>query len=330
LINIFPTVCSIFDKGYRYGFNGKELDDNGEGMGGGGSTYDYGFRIYNPNLGKFLSVDPFYKEYSWNSTYAYAENQPIWAIDLDGLEKITIHQRTFAPWEFFGEVLPGQSPYKGDNRGFSIYYKGVTSRIVFIAKINITDASQVGKTVVYCHPSIGPKNFYGKTGESTEKPDEATKVERQFTSTNFSGNFSGHDSQIEDYMAPDIDWTGIYSFDNSSPGILGVNFHLKGKGFPAYETFLEDEAGTKISIYNYTAPPKSAIVRLFTSANYIIPKSYRNLKIALDDKGNFSGTVTVQEWQPGKNWYSRGTYVDKTYTIDEWNSKQSEQKPSED
>jgi hypothetical protein len=28
-------------------------------MGGGGSTYDYGFRIYNPNIGKFLGVDPF-------------------------------------------------------------------------------------------------------------------------------------------------------------------------------------------------------------------------------------------------------------------------------
>ncbi len=41
---------------YRYGFNGKEKDD--EGMGGGGSTYDYGFRIYNPQIGKFLSVDP--------------------------------------------------------------------------------------------------------------------------------------------------------------------------------------------------------------------------------------------------------------------------------
>jgi hypothetical protein len=32
-------------EGYKYGFNGKEKDN--EGMGGGGSTYDYGFRIYN-------------------------------------------------------------------------------------------------------------------------------------------------------------------------------------------------------------------------------------------------------------------------------------------
>ena len=86
------TVCSVWDKGYRYGFNGKEIDKGDEGMGGGGSTYDYGFRIYNPSLGKFLSVDPLAADFAWLSTYSYAANTPIWAIDLDGLEPVTIQQ----------------------------------------------------------------------------------------------------------------------------------------------------------------------------------------------------------------------------------------------
>ena len=49
--------------GYRFGFNGKEKDNNGElGL----TNYDYGFRIYNPGLGRFLSVDPLTKSYpSW-------------------------------------------------------------------------------------------------------------------------------------------------------------------------------------------------------------------------------------------------------------------------
>jgi len=70
---------------YRYGFNGKEKDP--EGMGGGGSTYDYGFRIYNPKIAKFLSVDPLTKEYPWYTPYQFAGNKPIQAIDLDGLEE---------------------------------------------------------------------------------------------------------------------------------------------------------------------------------------------------------------------------------------------------
>jgi RHS repeat-associated protein len=76
---------------YRYGFNGKEKDD--EGMGGGGQTYDYGFRIYNPGLAKFLSVDPLSASYPWYTPYQFAGNMPISSIDLDGLEeKLVIYE----------------------------------------------------------------------------------------------------------------------------------------------------------------------------------------------------------------------------------------------
>jgi RHS repeat-associated protein len=70
---------------YRFGFNGKEQDN--EGMGGGGSTYDYGFRIYNPALGRFLSVDPLAGSFPFYTPYQYSGNKPIWKIDLDGLEE---------------------------------------------------------------------------------------------------------------------------------------------------------------------------------------------------------------------------------------------------
>ena len=84
------AVCSVWDKGYRYGFNGKEIDKGSEGMGGGGSTYDYGFRIYNPSLGKFLSVDPLTASYPWYTPYQFAGNKPIQCIDLDGLEEYAV------------------------------------------------------------------------------------------------------------------------------------------------------------------------------------------------------------------------------------------------
>jgi hypothetical protein len=45
------------------------------------------FRIYNPALGRFLSVDPLKKEYPWYTPYQFAGNMPVWAIDLDGLEE---------------------------------------------------------------------------------------------------------------------------------------------------------------------------------------------------------------------------------------------------
>src|SRR5882724_10027043 len=72
--------------GYRFGFNGKEMDNE---VAGDGNQFDYGFRIYNPRIGKFLSVDPLTKKYPELTPYQFASNTPIQAIDLDGKEAIS-------------------------------------------------------------------------------------------------------------------------------------------------------------------------------------------------------------------------------------------------
>jgi RHS repeat-associated protein len=73
--------------GYRYGFNGKENDNEIKGE---GNQQDYGMRIYDPRLGKFLSSDPIAKDYPGVTPYAFAENDVIRSIDLDGLEKFIV------------------------------------------------------------------------------------------------------------------------------------------------------------------------------------------------------------------------------------------------
>ena len=69
---------------YRFGFNGKENDND---VKGDGNQQDYGFRIYDPRLGKFFSVDPLTQDYPELTPYQFASNSPIENIDLDGLEK---------------------------------------------------------------------------------------------------------------------------------------------------------------------------------------------------------------------------------------------------
>lgn len=66
---------------YRYGFNGKENDkDAGEGI------QDYGLRIYDSRIGRFLSSDPLTYSFPFYSPYQFAGNTPIQFIDLDGGE----------------------------------------------------------------------------------------------------------------------------------------------------------------------------------------------------------------------------------------------------
>ncbi len=64
---------------YRYGINGKEQDKEVV-------QYDYGFRIYDPRLVRFKSVDPLVKSYPWYTPYQFAGNSPIRNVDLDGAE----------------------------------------------------------------------------------------------------------------------------------------------------------------------------------------------------------------------------------------------------
>jgi RHS repeat-associated protein len=70
---------------YRYGFNGKENDSEVKGE---GNQQDYGMRIYDPRLGKFLSVDPLHNSFPDLTPYQFAGNTPIQAIDLDGGEPL--------------------------------------------------------------------------------------------------------------------------------------------------------------------------------------------------------------------------------------------------
>jgi RHS repeat-associated protein len=68
---------------YRFGFNGKENDNE---VYGEGNFQDYGMRMYDTRLGRFISVDPLTRKYPELTPYQFASNGPISGIDLDGLE----------------------------------------------------------------------------------------------------------------------------------------------------------------------------------------------------------------------------------------------------
>ena len=79
----YRTYSEPGSSAYRHGFNGKEQDNEVKGT---GNQIDYGMRVYDPRLGRFLSVDPMQKKFGYYSPYQFAGNKPIMAKDLDGLE----------------------------------------------------------------------------------------------------------------------------------------------------------------------------------------------------------------------------------------------------
>jgi RHS repeat-associated protein len=107
----------------RFRFSGKE----GQGLFGLPYT-DFGFRMYDPAIGRWITQDPLAEEYYPFSPYAYTANNPIKFIDPNGLwievwgDGICYQwrERYDGIWDFYGET-------DGDMKGLA--YSGMDSFI---------------------------------------------------------------------------------------------------------------------------------------------------------------------------------------------------------
>ncbi len=71
-----------------YKYNGKE-EQNELGLG----WLDYGARMYMPEIGRWITIDPFVDRFNDVTPYSYTNNNPLNHIDLDGRELIPVNQR---------------------------------------------------------------------------------------------------------------------------------------------------------------------------------------------------------------------------------------------
>jgi RHS repeat-associated protein len=116
-LNGYTQEVQVYAEGYRRGFNGMEKDDE---VKGGGNSYDFGARMYDARVGRFLSLDNFTNKFAYKSPYDFAGNTPICAIDANG-DSVLFVTKT-------GRVLG----YSNDNQR----YKG-QNLIVIISDKNI-------------------------------------------------------------------------------------------------------------------------------------------------------------------------------------------------
>jgi RHS repeat-associated protein len=75
---------SVDSDAYRYGFQGQERDDE---LKGEGNSYNYTFRMHDPRIGRFFTIDPLAAKYPWYTPYQFSGNKVIHMVELEGLEE---------------------------------------------------------------------------------------------------------------------------------------------------------------------------------------------------------------------------------------------------
>lgn len=75
---------------------GSFVGGNGTSTNSMANSINYKYRVHDPRLGRFLSIDPLASKYPHNSPYAFSENRVMDAIELEGLEAWEI-KNTWSP-----------------------------------------------------------------------------------------------------------------------------------------------------------------------------------------------------------------------------------------
>jgi|GEM_PF-2916718 len=136
---------------YRFGFNSMEKDDEWTGV--TGSHLDFGARIYDSRINRFLSIDPRWREFADMSSYVYAANSPIAMIDEEGKgPKVTITDNTvmveakiylYSDGDVKKEAIEAALKNNLNNGEYTFETKGILSKGFKEEKVNITYKLQI-------------------------------------------------------------------------------------------------------------------------------------------------------------------------------------------
>ncbi len=199
--------------GYIFGFNGKEYDIETK-------LQDYGFRIYNNGIGKFLSVDPLTDDYPFYSPYHFAGNTPVYAIDMDGLEPIP-PRVMYDPIGAFCDWIWGETPeerkksmdYINSTMGIGPDPEGITysnSELTFWAGVSISANSLNDYNNLTYNPFGASSRFSGSTAKTKPTPtNSSNSTKKPYYSSSSSTTKTKYGTSTS--TKPVLKYTSTYS-----------------------------------------------------------------------------------------------------------------------
>jgi len=201
------------NEGYRYGFNGMEMDDE---VSGNGNSYNFGARMYNPRVGRWFAVDPKMSKYPMDSPYMSFGNSPIIIIDPNGEEKIVIVGSESRKWNLTF-ILPGLK----QARKYSRSRANGEDITILLFKAGYSDR-QIDRI----------KKYAGKKGVQVIEVNSAEDVVNYLNNKTLSGPMSNR--QYDPI-------TDVSIFSHGFPSSIEFGYHQEEDGIQSKYSFGSDE-----------------------------------------------------------------------------------------
>ncbi len=211
------TVCKEVEDGYRYGFNSMEKDDQVKGR---GNSYDFGARMYDSRLGRWLTIDAKASKYPDLSPYNFVANSPLIYVDPDGKKIVAYDEYSQT------KTLDYLADQFGDGI-FSFNRKGVLKikNRAYKAFLTSTTTTDIQKELIEAIKEVVvvKKEYQSYVFEEVSKvniyrnPQQI--IGREVVGVDINGK-----PMVRDKMGP------IYNQKDGSPGITFKGNNMKGGG----------------------------------------------------------------------------------------------------
>ncbi|MCA6438167.1 MAG: hypothetical protein IM600_10835 [Bacteroidetes bacterium] len=239
---------------YRYGYENQESDDE---VYGDDNLYAFEYRMADPRLGRFWSVDPIAHQFPWNSPYAFSENRVTNAIELEGLEAHDLNGS--------GDVNHSagvQGPNQGAGTIYGPYKDGAAAKAGAISGqnsvwLNGTDVVTSPSSALNdraANPSLidqGNTSLCGPTTISQALAKHNPEGYKAAVKTFYQADLAGNGAKGKMGMTSESDWYMLTGLKNATSGLpygnqtSGNLEGLQGLTLPSQMQAMADLVGLK-------------------------------------------------------------------------------------